>query len=418
MEGVFDISDAGLVSLSASGAYYVSMKFTDKDKSKTAYYNVTLNGEGAKKPSEFYPLGNNTDDWGDRKTAGYGGAVGDLGKVAASGDLVKDEWVGFGDKADYKKFTLDSAAELSFVLNSSLDKGPLTLTVCRLKETVKASGTTYSEVKVKDITLKSGKESASLNNLRLAAGDYYLKVETSSVKKSTGYEVKISDGDFYTDGDGGWNNVLLNGKALNENAAYFYDNVLSTSGAIHLDKDGDYRTNGVAAEYTYNGTQYGGFVCFGDEIDYAKLSLSGTADVTFSLSATNDATLEIVKVTQSGTKYTQKSVKTAKYKAGSDAATAKVHLEVKDNVSYYVSVKATNVKKTSVDPRTYYDVSYEVVPKDGAALAMPETSDALAMTDSLSFGQYADADVLANASASTLADFDGISAMQNLTTLA
>ena len=38
-----------------------------------------------------------------------------------------------------------------------------------------------------------------------------------------------------------------------------------------------------------------------------------------------------------------------------------------------------------------------------SALAMPE-ADSLAMTDSLSFGQYADADVLADASAASLAD--------------
>ena len=39
-----------------------------------------------------------------------------------------------------------------------------------------------------------------------------------------------------------------------------------------------------------------------------------------------------------------------------------------------------------------------------SALAMPETADSLAMTDSLSFGQYAASDVLADASAASLAD--------------
>ena len=371
----------------------------------------------------FYDLGYNGDDWGDMKTRGYGGTVGKLGVIDAAGlevdsHIVKDEWIGFGDKADYKKFTLENAAELSFTVNTSLDKGPLKLTVCRLKETVKTSGTTYSQVAIKSVTLKAGKESAALNNLRLAAGDYYIKVETSSVKKSTGYEVQVTHSDFYTDGDGGWNNALLNKKALVENAQYFYDNKLSVSGAIHLDKSGDYKKN-TAAQYIYEGEKYGGFVFFGDETDFAKLTLSGTTKLTFSLSATNDATLEIFKVTQSGAKYSRKSLQTVKYKAGSeDAATAKVHLEVKDGVSYYVSVKATNVKKTTVDPRTYYNVSYEVVPKDACALAMQETSDALAMTDSLSFGQYASADALANASASSLADLDGISARQEFALLA
>ena len=53
-----------------------------------------------------------------------------------------------------------------------------------------------------------------------------------------------------------------------------------------------------------------------------------------------------------------------------------------------------------------------------SALAMPETSDALAMTDDLSFAQYADADVLAGSSVADLTDLDGVSACQDLTTLA
>ena len=61
-------------------------------------------------------------------------------------------------------------------------------------------------------------------------------------------------------------------------------------------------------------------------------------------------------------------------------------------------MKATNIKKTTVDPRTYYNVSYEIASKGiSSALAMPETdalASALTMPDSLSFGQY-DTDVLA-----------------------
>ena len=411
-DGVFKADSQKTVDLQAAGDYYVSMKFTDRNAAE-AYYNVSLNG--ADKGVAFYDLGNNTDDWTDMKTKGYGGAVSNLGKITASGDLIKDEWVGFGDKADYKKFTLESAAELSFAVNTSLDKGPLKLTICKLKETVKKSDTTYSQVTVKTITVKSGRDSAQLNNLRLAAGGYYFKVESTNVKKSTGYGVRITDSDFYKDVDDGWNNVLLNGKALNENTAYFYDNKLSVSGAIYLDKSGNYKKNSIAAQYTYEGKKYGGFVCFGDETDFAKLTLTGTLDVTFSLSATNDATLEIIKVTQKGEKNSKKSLQTIKFKAGNDPATSKrpLTLEVKDGVSYYVSVKATNVKKTSVDPRTYYNVSYAVVQKETSALAMPETDD-LAMLDSLSFGQYAASDALADASAASLADLDGKSAWKSL----
>ena len=223
----------------------------------------------------------------------------------------------------------------------------------------------------------------------------------------------------YTDGDGGWNDILLDKKTLHGNAQYFYDNKLSLEGgSICLDKAGDYKTSKTAAKYTYEGKQYGGFVGFGDETDFAKLTLTGTSDVMFTLSATNDATLEIIKVTQKGETHTKKSLQTVKYKKGSDPATSKkaVHLEVKDGVSYYVSVKATNVKTTSADPKTYYNVSYAVAPKEASALAMPEPPDALAMTDSLSFGQY-EAGALADATASSLAEINSISGWQSISML-
>ena len=121
--------------------------------------------------------------------------------------------------------------------------------------------------------------------------------------------------------------------------------------------------------------------------------------MTFTLTATNDATLEIIQVTKNGEKYSKKSLQTIKCKAGGDAVSSKkaVTLEVKDGVSYYVSVKATNIKKKTVDPQTYYNVSYAIDTKVASALSMPETASvasALTMPDSLSLGRY-DTDVLA-----------------------
>ena len=375
-----------------AGDYYVSMQSTNK-KNGYALYNVTIS-----EASIFYKSGDNTDAWTDMKEKGWSGAIDDRGTVTAATDLVKDEWAGFGDKVDCKKFTLASAAELS--LSVSAQDGPLKLSVCRLKETTSKKGvTTYSQVTVKSVTVKAG-QPKSLDSLRLAAGDYFFKVESTNVKKSTGYSVQIADGEFYTDGDDGWNNVLLDGKTLNENEAYFYDNKLAGSGAVHLDKAGNNKSGSNYATFTCDGNSYGGFVGFGDETDFAKLTLTETSDVTFTLDATNDATLEIFKVTKNGEKYSKKSIQTVKYKSGGDAVSSKkpVTLEVKDGVSYYVSVKATNTRKTTVDPRTYYNVSYDIAPEGiSSALAMPETdalASALTMPDGLNLGQY-NTDVLA-----------------------
>ena len=217
-DGVFTADSKKLLQLQASGAYYVAMKYTDKRKTVTdAYYNVWLNGN-----SEFdpYSRGDNTDDWGDRKTEGWGGAVADLGTVdaarlAADKTVIKDEWIGFGDKFDYKKFTLEDAAQLDFTV--SAPDGPLKFSVCNLKKKTKKGVTTYSPVMVKTVKIKANQGAAQLNGLRLEAGDYFIKVESTNIKKCTDYDVQITQSEFYTDGDGKWNNVLLDGRKLNEN---------------------------------------------------------------------------------------------------------------------------------------------------------------------------------------------------------
>ena len=298
-DGVFTADSKKPLQLQVSGEYYVVLEFKDK-KAEEAYYNLTLND--GDKGTVFYPLGDNTDDWGDMKTAGYGGAVDDLGvvnatNVAIDNRVIRDEWIGFGDKVDCKKFTLESAAEMNFSINAP--DGPLKLSVCTLKaKTSKKGVTTYSAVTVKTITVKAGKD-AWLNGLRLDAGDYFLKVQSTDVKKSTDYGVKISHSEFYTDGDKGWNNVLLDKKALHENAAYFYSNKLAGNGSIHFDKAGNSKTGASAAKFTFRGKQYGGFVGFGDELDFAKLTLAQSADVTFTV--TVDPVLSFTNASTSGT---------------------------------------------------------------------------------------------------------------------
>ena len=419
-DGVFTADSKKPLSLQVSGPYYVSMQFKNK-KAEEAYYNVSLNDDYA--GAVFYPLGDNTDDWGDMKTAGYGGTVDDLGVInnaslASGGHIIKNEWIGFGDKFDYTKFTLTSAAELSFTVGAP--DGPLKLTVCTLKaRTSKKGVTTYSPVTVKTISVKAGQD-ANLSSLRFESGDYFFKVHSGDIKQSTDYGVQFTDGTFYSDGDNGWNDILLDKTELNENVAYFYDNKLTGNGSIHFDKAGNDRASANAASFTFGGKQYGGFVGFGDELDFAKISLKQSADVMFSVTATGDATLEVLQLTLKNGKYTQKSIQTVKYKTGDDKATSKkaVHLEVRDGVSYYVSVKATNTKKTSVDPRTYYNVSYIVESKDACALARPENSDSLAMTDVIG-SALPGSDLLANASAlDKLAAADDASGWQTAAKLA
>ena len=383
-DGVFTADSSKLLQLQASGAYYVSMQYTDKRKDETeAYYRVTLNG--GDRGCVFYPLGDNTDDWGDLKTVGWEGAVGDLGVLngavlAADNTIIQDEWIGFGDKFDYKRFTLESAAELDFTVDAP--DGPLKLSVCKLKKKTKKGVTTCSLVTVKTVKLKVNQGSVQMNDLRLEAGDYCVKVESSNVKKSTGYDVRVTDSVFYVDGDDGWNDVLLDGKVLHDNVNDFFDNKLAGTGTIHFDKAGNDMTSSEAAEFSYNKKHYDNFVGFGDETDFARISLSAAADVSFLITATGDATLEIIQLTRKGETYTKKILQTTKLMVGDEeeqtaAAKKAVHFECTDGIEYCISVKATNTKKTTVDPRVYYNVSY-IMDSTGPACAldMPKAADA------------------------------------------
>ena len=425
-DGVFTADSKKLLQLQVSGAYYVSMQFTDKHTDE-AYYNVSLNGEDSNLPSVFYNLGYNGDDWTGKKTKELTGLFADLGTVDAArlktdNTIIKDEWIGFGDKVDCKKFTLESAAELSFTV--SAPDGPLKLSVCKLKTSGTGDKTTYSLVKVKTITVKAGKGSADLNNLRLEADDYYFKVESTNVNKSTGYNVQVTQSTFYSDGDNGWNNVLLEKKALSADDAFFYSNPLGT-GKVYFDKAGNDKESNNHATFVCeaNKKEYENFVGYGDEVDFAKITLSEgstSANVKFLLTATGDATLEVFKVTQKGEdKYTKKSLQTLKLKVGDEAekteeARKTVTLEYQDDVFYYVSVKATNTKKM---PMVYYNVSYTIESSEASALTMPETSDSLGISDALNFGDYG-TDALADAFASSLAELDDKLASLNIASLA
>ena len=84
-----------------------------------------------------------------------------------------------------------------------------------------------------------------------------------------------------------------------------------------------------------------------------------------------------------------------------------------DAGEYYVSVTAKNTKANEKGG-AFYNVTATFNASGSAAssLAMPET-DSLAITDALSFASL-DSDALANASASSLAEFDDKTGWQSL----
>ena len=112
-----------------AGNYYVSLQSTNATKGGNAYYNVRMTDDCV-----FFTAGNNSDDWTDLKTKGDKGQVGDVGVISSKSAVILEDWVGFGDAADYKRFTLDSAARLSFAVSAS---DAAVFSVCQLVETWK-----------------------------------------------------------------------------------------------------------------------------------------------------------------------------------------------------------------------------------------------------------------------------------------
>ena len=380
-DGKFTADSKKLLQLQESGEYYVSMQYTDKRKNVTdAYYNVWLNGEGSNLPSEFEPYtpGCNDDDWTGRKTNDLTGLFTDLGTVDAArlkadNTIIKGEWIGFGDKVDCRKFTLANAAELSFTV--SAPDGPLKFSVCRLKTSGTGDKTTYSLAGVKTITVKAG-QPGNLNLLRLEAGDYYFKVESANIKKSTGYDVQITHSDFYTDGDDGWNSYIYDRKKTpdekKENTAVTKSAGTTITGSteIFFDKAGDVKTG-----------PYHNFVGFGDETDYTKVVLEKDAVLTFRINKTEGAAKFTVNQLLDNMKFVTKQA-TAIKTAETEKETRALRLSAG---TYYLGMQAT---KPGKDVSVYYDVRLLDVIFDApakAGLSMPEPEVCTASADDLAF---------------------------------
>jgi len=158
-----------------AGTYYFSMESTNAKKGGSATYNVSLSG------GQFYTQANNNDDWTDMKTDGEFGLVENVGEINSSmSESIVDDWVGYGDAVDYKKFSLKKRTELSFRIYA---ENEVKFTVWQLNEkTDKKGNTTYSLKSLCSASLKDFGE-ANTKALSLSAGTYYFSMESTNAKK-------------------------------------------------------------------------------------------------------------------------------------------------------------------------------------------------------------------------------------------
>jgi autotransporter passenger strand-loop-strand repeat protein len=315
-------------------------------------------------------------------------------------------YVGYTDEIDFKKIHLDGTAMLSFQITAT-DAAKFTIwewngskmvskqsTALKVQEESWAKGTVSSlkeyYVETKGIILEGGK-------------DYYLSVESTNASKGGNayYYVYLNTNDskFFgtpNNDDDKWNNLTD-------------DYSLGTLGESKNDIVRDW-------------------VGYKDAVDYRKFTVEGEkTNLRFEIQSSEVTTFTIWKYDSKKKKLVSLQ-KTSiqdycweEYQYGT--TTDQIQLDAGE---YYFSVESPNAKKGG---NADYKISVRVgtaeiksvlkaalaMPEtsEASALAMPETSDELAMSDALSFGGY-DTDVLADASASALADLDDKSVWQSL----
>jgi len=323
-------------------------------------------------------------------------------------------FIGFGDATDFRKIELKSAAKLSFDLAKTTG-GAAKLVVY----TVNKSGKMAVASSKLTLSVKAAATDGALKKqVVLDKGVYYIAVQSTDAKKGKNayYNVSLNaDSFFYTDGDFGTNNYNSKTKKVDAD-------VMKDENAAALHAGDPLRLDGVlAGEDEINHDGYINFVGSGDESDVVRIQANAGMKLSLTVTATDAVSLVIYGLQKNGTLKTLKTVKSK------DNVAELVDFELKAKSApggqFYVGVTSTNAKKGS---SAYYKVdvvgvsgldSAPLAASNASSLAMPETSDSLAMTDSPSLGNYG-ADALADASASSLADLDGKTAGLSLGMLA
>ena len=414
-----------------AGEYYVGMEGSLPSAKKkpefTAYYNVNLTGTKYFENADdgwndsVYALG--TDGKEDKTKFNAQLEAGALSLERGVTDIKLDDgavgtndWVGFSDAADYRMFTLSGKTNLTLSLSVSstaTGKGKAKLTIWKVSTSAKTGKITLSSKG--SVEVKQG-ATGFIKSKVLSAGTYFVSVSSSSASKGgdVSCSVKVDEKTvFFDSADNSFNNVLYNkkGKAFyGEDETHHFETtaVNGTGVAVKLD------TESAKAD------GYDNFVGYQDKADYAKIMLASDGNLSFDLKATGGATFVVYRKGQDKKgNDTLEAIQTTKLTLAKGASVVEKTTELLTGLEageYYISMTASDTSTTSKGS-VFYNVTASLAPSLGDALAMPETSDALAMTDSLNFGGY-DADALADASASTFADLDDKSGWMNIASLA
>ena len=333
------IKDLLLKKNDSSIEYYVSMAPTKASKKKGVYYNVQKDSS-----SVFFNKGNNTDD------SDVLSSMKSLAVTSPGAKLLED-WVGFGDTVDYRKFTLGSAANLSFIFNAG-NAAKLTL------YKVVTKGSKSSLKSVKSVSVKNGKSNPLSSGL-IKSGTYVLSVKSTAPAKSdnSNYSLTLSTNSVFfnhSDSSNSDDQVIVSG---------YVNSAVGNVGYL------DSKAPDVVIA--------SGWVGYGDTIDYKRFSLTKKTDLRFGIRATDPAQFTLYKlVTKKSGKTTKTTLKKLKSKtlksngAGNYVAT-NIQISLDAGTNYYFSVKSTNASKGG---NAEYFVFLPSTIFSKAALSMPEAS--------------------------------------------
>lgn len=401
-----------------AGDYYFCVELANPKKGGDADYTVSLAGYS-------YNKAVNTDDSLD--TAKNLGTM--LGPAArTNSEVLYNNWVGWRDEYDYMKFTLACAARLRFYISSD-ESTVLFLGDCNSRKTIQKTAVKKSRYSI------DGCE-ATTKEILLEAGDYYLCMQSTNATKYgySDYSIELYNSVFFADGDDNTNDFLLDAKKkLNANAGKFQSNTVKKDQEILVDKQGSFSQK-------IDNVTYKNFVGFGDEADYAKITLSQNGKLRFTVTATDAAKFTLYKLVPGRKEtFTAKSLLSGKLAKGRTEKVYSYHnvkgIQLLSGEVYYICVESTNAKKSEYG--TYYNVSVEYEPmqdvregKLSSALSMPAASfgdhsdsrnaagaeDVTDPSEGL-ISAFADGSVLSTASALDVLQ-DGRTSWQNIANLA
>ena len=377
------VETAGL--LLDAGDYFLSMESTNAAKGGNAYYSVYYD-------CVFFDHGDNADDDGNflREKLHEGDPdyeKYDVGTLDGESGYIMDDWVGYGDEIDFRRFSLDNGgANLSFSVHSD-DATKFTVWKYdeKKKKLVSVQTTQVKEYKYKEVKMSASYQ-AMTKALLLESGEYFFSVESTNAKKgaSAYYSVEVNQADsmFFAAGDDGWNNYLYDKNKDNPLNFNVYDGsartIDSETVSVGLD-DGSYEDE--------SGITWSNFVGFGDAADFQKIRLNSNATLSFTLTATDATKFTIWRLDEKedkkGIVYTQKSLQatTLKKDKETELFMAETKLLSLDAGVYYVSMESTNASKGG---HAYYDVKVATFTANDAvasALAMPESELALGFAE-------------------------------------